>query len=290
MNIEQLKTLSFKVLVVERAKGGRWWNYKQVISPFARIWLVMGGRASVSHHGRRYEFVPGSMHLLPAYSFHDYFCSQMVDLYFIHFTCRLSNGRELFSAESMDYEIREFPEAASLFRRLDGIYPERKLPVYDPLEKEYRRHSARMDASDEGIAPADFLEAQGIMRLLVAPFLRTVAAPGGKNQTDRQRFAQVEELVNRNMGRALTLRDLAESAGLNPTYFSNLFTRVFGESPMKYLMRRRLEHAQSLLVTTHKSIKEIAVEVGIPDPGYFCRVFHRTCRMPPSDYRVQKGV
>lgn len=290
MNIEQLKTIFFKVLVVERGKGRCWWNYKQVISPFTRIWLVMGGNASVTHHGRRYDFTPGTMHLLPAYTVHDYDCPRMVDLYFVHFTCRLPNGRELFAAESMDYKIPAIPGAAALYRRLEQIYPERKLTVYNPAMDEYKRHSVRMDASDEVIPPSDFMEAQGILRLLAAPFLMTVSATAGEDPMERQRFAQFEEFVYRNMSRPLTLRDLAKSVSLNPTYFSNLFAGVFGESPMKYLMRRRLEYAQYLLVTTRKSVKEIAVEAGIPDPGYFSRCFNRACRMSPSAYRLQKGV
>ena len=76
------------------------------------------------------------------------------------------------------------------------------------------------------------------------------------------------------MRQKIALADLAKVVELNPTYFSDQFKRVVGVRPLDYLMRRRIERAQYLLLTSPASVKEIADAVGVPDPAYFSRVFH----------------
>jgi AraC-like DNA-binding protein len=73
---------------------------------------------------------------------------------------------------------------------------------------------------------------------------------------------------------------------LHPTYFSDQFNRAVGLRPLDYLMRRRIERAQYLLLTSPASIKEIADAVGIPDAAYFSRVFSKLCRLAPKAYRA----
>jgi len=88
------------------------------------------------------------------------------------------------------------------------------------------------------------------------------------------------------MRRPIALADLASVVELHPTYFSDQFKKVVGVRPLDYLMRRRIERAQYLLLTSHASVKEIADAVGIGDAAYFSRVFTRLCRVAPSEYRA----
>jgi AraC-like DNA-binding protein len=55
-------------------------------------------------------------------------------------------------------------------------------------------------------------------------------------------------------------------------------------------MRRRMERAQFLLLTTRASVKEIAGQVGIADPAYFSRVFTRLCQVSPAAYRAAHSI
>ena len=66
LNPELLNSLELRVLTVQRIEAGRWWRFNQVISPFCRLWLVLGGQAEVRHHGRRFELRPQRLHLVPA--------------------------------------------------------------------------------------------------------------------------------------------------------------------------------------------------------------------------------
>ena len=58
LNHELLNALDLRVLTVQRIEAGRWWNFRHVISPFSRLWLVLGGRAEVRHHGRTIHAAP----------------------------------------------------------------------------------------------------------------------------------------------------------------------------------------------------------------------------------------
>jgi len=286
---ELLASVELEVLAIERCRAGAWWKFREVLSPFSRLWLPLDGTATVTHHGRTYRLRPGELHLIPAFTPHSHHCARPFNLFFLHFTSRLKNGLELTALHELDLQLPVGVEGLHQFRRLETLYPDRKLPVYDPFRDEYRRFPAAVsDLKSEG-SPVDAFEATGILRQLLAPFLRTMRATATPPGAAAQRHFAVQEFIHEHLGERLTLADLARVAGLNPTYFSDSFARTVGLRPMDYLTRRRLERAQYLLVTTQWAVKDIAQEVGITDAAYFARVFTRHCRMSPQRYRERSG-
>jgi AraC-like DNA-binding protein len=283
---ELLNSLDLKVLAVQRTEAGRWWNFKNVISPFSRLWLILDGRAVVRHHGRRFALRPGQLHLVPPFAVHDCSCSGRLDHYHLHFAARLPTGIDLFSLLDCECQIRSPAGALALFKRLEEIYPDRKLPCFDPRREEYKRFP---DADPQADA-VDGFEAGGVLTLLAAPFLKSARFHEGVHARVNRQFLAVQEFIHTNMSRDIALADLAKVTGLHPTYFSDQFKRVVGVRPLDYLMRRRIERAQYLLLTSQSSIKEIAGAVGISDPAYFCRVFTRLCKSSPSAYRASHSA
>ena len=77
LNQELLGALDLKVLSVQRTEAGRWWNFKHVISPFSRLWLILDGRATVRHHDRTFILTPGRLHLVPPFTVHDCSCASL---------------------------------------------------------------------------------------------------------------------------------------------------------------------------------------------------------------------
>jgi AraC-like DNA-binding protein len=287
---ELLGSVELKVLTVQRSEAGRWWNYSRVVSPFSRLWFTVDGRASVTHHGHTFALAPGSVHLVPAFTLHDCACPRRFDHYHLHFFSRLPAGIELFSVLDCDYQVTAPPGTLELLQRLEALYPQRKLPCFDPFREEYRRLPGRVEHAVPDITPADWFEAQGILKLLVAPFLRSARRHEGIHGHAAQRFLAVQEFIHEHMHEPITLASLAKVADLHPTYFSDRFQQLVGVRPMEYLQQRRLERAQYLLVTTRAPVKEIAYEVGIGDAAYFTRIFTRLCRASPSAYRTSHGV
>ncbi len=286
LNHELLNALDLKVLAVQRTEAGRWWNFQNVISPFSRLWLILDGHAVVRHHGRRYALRPGQLHLVPPFAVHNCSCSHRFDHYHLHFAARLPTGIDLFSLLDCEYQMAAPAEALTLFKRLEKIYPDRKLPCFDPRREEYKRFPEVAGQSAHQASAVDGFEAKGVLTLLVSQFLKSGRFHEGVHARVTRQFLAVQEFIHANMRHHIALADLARVVGLHPTYFSDQFKRIVGVRPLDYLMRRRIERAQYLLLTSPASVKEIADAVGISDPAYFSRIFSRLCRMTPSKYRA----
>ena len=93
------------------------------------------------------------------------------------------------------------------------------------------------------------------------------------------------EYIRANVGRPITLDELAEVAKLSPYYFSHMFKRETGFSPMEYVINTRIEHAKTLLLTTARSVAEIADEVGYASSGSLINLFVKKVGESPKQYR-----
>ncbi len=276
---------------------GRAWNWKNVNSPFTRLYFVTGGRAALEFCGRRYDVEPDNMYLIPCFAFHDYSCDNYMEHYFVHFTSRLLCGLDLFTIQSCEYKLKGTAEQWGLFERLRELNPDKKLYDLDPKRPvTLPQNTSCIDIKTLCEDPAkagDFIartvESRGILNQLLASFLRTASGfnePG--KLTAAGRFADVLHFIDENLQRQIALADMAEIVHLNPTYFSNLFADFMGERPMEYLNRKRIERGQLLLLSTNLPLKEIAARTGFSEPNYFSRMFSRHIGMPPQKYRYQE--
>lgn len=88
----------------------------------------------------------------------------------------------------------------------------------------------------------------------------------------------------------LTLRDISQSVGLHPNYIISVFRKVFGTTPLEYILNHRLSHAQRLLVTTNELILEIALQSGFGSLSRFNEAFRRAFGCTPREYRQRHRV
>jgi AraC-like DNA-binding protein len=88
---------------------------------------------------------------------------------------------------------------------------------------------------------------------------------------------------------AATAADVARAAGLHPVYAASLFRRHFGIGIKEHLARQRIAAAQRLLLTTGKSVLEIAYASGFATPGRFYAWFQRLHGCTPRAYRAAAG-
>ena len=66
---------SLQIIFAGSKRVGTWWNYRNVISPFYRLYHIDGGEGSVMMHGRVYPLTPGKLFLIPKFTLHSYRCS-----------------------------------------------------------------------------------------------------------------------------------------------------------------------------------------------------------------------
>jgi transcriptional regulator GlxA family with amidase domain len=93
------------------------------------------------------------------------------------------------------------------------------------------------------------------------------------------------QMIDANIANPMRIKDLAAAAGLTPNRFSRAFRRSVGELPRRYLHRRRIEFAQKLILSTRKSLAEIALDCGLCDQAHLTRTFHRVVGVSPSVWR-----
>lgn len=84
---------------------------------------------------------------------------------------------------------------------------------------------------------------------------------------------------------SLRLQDVARAAALSPFHFHRSFTRVFRETPHRYLTRHRMEMAARLLRSTEMSVTEVGLEAGFESLAAFSDVFRRYYGMSPVRFR-----
>jgi transcriptional regulator GlxA family with amidase domain len=96
---------------------------------------------------------------------------------------------------------------------------------------------------------------------------------------------QVTTHIDMQLGGSITTDDLARIARLSPCHFSRAFRESFGDSPHKYVMRRRVERAQGLMLATDLALGQIAVECGLADQAHLCKLFLKIVGESPGMWR-----
>lgn len=91
--------------------------------------------------------------------------------------------------------------------------------------------------------------------------------------------------INNHYSEQLSLEDVAQHVGLNPSYFSYFFKKETGITFVEFITLMRFENAKALLVDGKDCISDIAKAVGFNDDKYFSNVFRKLSGISPSQYR-----
>jgi transcriptional regulator GlxA family with amidase domain len=91
--------------------------------------------------------------------------------------------------------------------------------------------------------------------------------------------------VDANLDRTITTRCLADIARLSSFHFCRAFRDSFGDSPHGYVIRRRMERAQGLMLTTAASLGQIAADCGLADQAHFNKLFRKFAGESPGAWR-----
>ena len=105
------------------------------------------------------------------------------------------------------------------------------------------------------------------------------------SEDSNRRMLRARDEMDRASAQPLAVPALARIAHVSEAHFIRTFRATFGETPHRYLQRRRVEPAMWLLRSTDRTVTDICMAVGFASLGTFSRVFADVVGEPPSVYR-----
>ncbi|MGE9782232.1 helix-turn-helix transcriptional regulator [Janibacter sp. G368] len=109
-------------------------------------------------------------------------------------------------------------------------------------------------------------------------------------EDQNRRLLRARDAMDRDYASELDIPSLARVALMSPAHFSRQFAATFGETPHRYLQRRRIERAMTLLRDHDRSVTEVALAVGYDSLGTFSRTFRRVTGRTPIDFRDEAPI
>ena len=104
-----------------------------------------------------------------------------------------------------------------------------------------------------------------------------------------RRLLRARDAMDRAYAEPLDVPSVAAVAHVSEAHFIRSFGAVFGETPHRYLQRRRVERSMFLLRETDRSVTDICLDVGFSSLGTFSRTFREIVGESPTQYRAGHG-
>ena len=124
------------------------------------------------------------------------------------------------------------------------------------------------------------------MQLLLLKIMRKVSG-----EIDSEDIWQdISRYIEENLDQDLSLSALSKKCFYNPSYFSRIFRERYAMPLSEYVMRKRIERAQELLLTTEYAIQKIAMMVGFNNKSFFYKTFYKYYQMTPMQCRKRDKV
>lgn len=287
MNRRVLKH-SFVLLNVDHVLLGKKWDYKNVLSPYYRMYYIDKGKGSISNEKASWVLEPGYIYLIPSFTLCNLQCSDHLGQYFIHFfedaldgISLFHNSRTVFKKEATSLDIANY-------KRLLEINPGRKINRSDnPKVYEKNIYYQEYEALNNSQSYELFLETQGILMQLISKFIGPEQLQKSDTTGIPSKVVDLLGFIQLNLDQPLAVKQLAKMVNQHPDYLSRLFLQLTGERPLSYIHTKRMERAQYLMVTTQLSLSQIAEATGFDNLPHFSKVFKKKTSLTPGQYREQ---
>ncbi|QDV62353.1 MULTISPECIES: helix-turn-helix domain-containing protein [Crateriforma] len=248
---------------------------------FSEIVIITGG------HGRHitgedsYELTTGDTFVIGGDRPHDYLNMDQLSLINILFDpddlpmslCDLQSlpgYHALFNLEPAWRKRHQFTSRL----QLNAAEMAEALQIVDEIDKELQSRG-----------PGFGVMAMTRMLQLITFLARCYGRAQSPESKQLYRLAGSISHIEHNFNQPITLDELVQMSGMSRRSFIRTFEDAMGTSPINYLIQRRLREACHLLKSTHRSITDIAFDVGFSDSNYFSRQFRNMIGHSPREYR-----
>ncbi|MFU0799823.1 MAG: AraC family transcriptional regulator [Xylanivirga thermophila] len=251
--------------------------------PWLEISLVKTGTGEYIVDDKVYDIREGDIFLFNNIEKHAigiYPPNEMVNMV-IHFEPRLIWN---MSDSTFDYRYLKI-----FFDRNDNF--ENRLDRNNPATEEIKRLLLEIeDEFRKRLPEYELMIKVKLLNILVA-LIRHYGYTEKKNKTpskikkDLLAMNRVIDYIDDHLCEDIMLEDLASIAYMNPSYFSTLFKKYNGISPIEYISKRRISRAIEYLKASDKTVLEIASLCGFNNPTNFYKTFKKLTGKTPSDFR-----
>lgn len=278
-SIDQLHLLILNVgLAIHNAD----WNWRNVNSPFTRLYYVTEGTARILLPTGIQELKPDHLYLVPSFTTHSYLC----DTHFVHYYLHIYEDHQSESSILEDFSFpTEIPAGdleLPLIKRLCGINPTMQLPQSDPTSYDNNPTLIKNIIKNKQRTFCDKVESRGIVYQLMARFLKD-AQP--KAEINDDRIQKVLSYIRKNIYKTIDIDSLAAISCLSKDHFIRLFKKEVNNTPLQYINQKKIEKAQLILITDSMPIKNISYLLAYEDHSYFNRLFKKLTGVTPQQYR-----
>ncbi len=262
------------------------WQYKNIISPFTRLYIFTKGKGAVYMNKNRYELEENDLFIIPKFTSHTYECSDYNKHYYVCFFDELTIDQHgLFDSANLCYRLKATALDRQLMQRLIELNIHKRLPVLDPKKYDNRGENLPLNTINKGGDIATQIESKGILLQLLSRFLQNYNSDNSHRKIpSKERLSVIIHHINSNLDKRLTVGLLADMMCMSADNFTRVFKDVMGIPPSAYIQRARVERAQTLLLTTRFSVREVAESVGVPNISQFSTLFSKITNYTPKQY------
>ena len=279
ISIDQLHPLVLNVgLAIHNAD----WNWKDVNSPFIRLYYVTEGKAQIELPTGIHSLTPDHMYFIPAFTKHSYICDSHFCHYYLHIYEEHQQGSSLLDECDFPVEIPGGELDLALVKRLCAINPHMSLPKSDPTSYDNNPTLLQNVLRNKQRAFCDKVESRGIVYQLLSHFMKRAQE---KIKSRDERIEKTLSYIHGHIYENINLNELADSTCLSKDHFIRLFKQETGTTPLQYINQKKIEKAQLILVTDSMPVKNVAFTLGFDDYSYFNRLFKKLTGTTPQEYR-----
>jgi AraC-like DNA-binding protein len=127
---------------------------------------------------------------------------------------------------------------------------------------------------------------RAVLRLSELLIQRSTAdRPGNRGGLAPWQARKIDQYFRTHLSEEMRVREMARHVQLSVSHFCRAFKETFGQTPHAYLVRLRLELAQTLMLSTRDPLTQIALECGFADLSHLSKAFRRDRGEAPSAWR-----
>lgn len=281
---EQRESIQLNLLNIGYSELNANWNWKNVYSPFARLYYVKSGMAKTYIEDKAYFLTPGYLYLTPPFTLHHDECESSFSLFYIHFYEKTDNRESIFDKYDFPVKLKASLTDVLLIERLNEINPGKQLTNIDPEQYDNAPTFSKTIALNSKMPLHTTIETQSILSIIMSHFLEERI----RKSTDKnKRIYGSIRYIHRNINQTISIKTLADMSCVSEDHYIRLFKKEMKLTPISYINSKKIEKAQLLLLTTPRPVRDIAMELAFDNTSYFNRIFKQHTQKTPKEYRKE---